>query len=197
MPANDPELVVLIARCQRGDLSAFDQLVKRYEKRIFNLAYRLSGNYDDANDITSEAFIRIFNALQKYRGEARFSTWIYRIVMNTFLDEKKKRSHSPQVSLEELLETEEGSMTRQVESEGPQPQDLVERDERRDVVQEALNQLPEFQRLILTLFHIENLSYEEIAEILHMPLGTVKSRLNRARRALRDKLMAHRELFGV
>lgn len=192
-----PDEKSLIERCKQGDPSAFNELIQRYEKQVFNLAYRLTGNYDDANDVASDTFVRIYNSIGKFRGDAAFSTWLYRIVTNVYLDTRKRRLAHPHSSLEEYLELEDGSLTRQIEDPLPGPQHNVEERERYEILQAAISELPEFQRIIIVLYHIQELPYEDIAEILDMPLGTVKSRLNRARRALREKLASQRELFGA
>jgi RNA polymerase sigma-70 factor (ECF subfamily) len=192
-----PEDKLLIDRCKRGDPSAFNELVLKYEKQVFNLAFRLTGNYDDANDVASDTFVRIYNSIGKFRGDSAFSTWLYRIVTNVYLDTRKRRLAHPHLSLEEYLEMEEGSLPRQIEDPAPGPQVEAEERERHELLQSVINELPEFQRIIIVLYHIQELPYEEIAEILNMPLGTVKSRLNRARRALRERLAAQRELFGA
>jgi RNA polymerase sigma-70 factor (ECF subfamily) len=192
-----PDEKQLIERCKLGDTAAFNELILRYEKQVYNLAYRLTGSYDDANDVASDTFVRIFNSIGRFRGDSAFSTWLYRIVTNVYLDARKRRSAHPNLSLEEYMELEEGAMERQVEDASPGPQLKVEAKERYERLLEAINRLPDFQRVIIVLYHIQELPYEEIAEILNMPLGTVKSRLNRARRALREQLAEQRELFGA
>ena len=192
-----PDEKRIIERCKRGDAAAFNELVLKYEKQVYNLAFRLTGNYDDANDVASDTFVRIFNSISKFRGDSSFSTWLYRIVTNVYLDIRKRRNAHPHLSLEEYLDLEEGSLARQIEDTAPGLQHKAEERERSEMLQAAINELPEFQRVIIVLYHIQDLPYEEIAEILNMPLGTVKSRLNRARRALREKLAAQRELFGA
>src|SRR5207249_3467157 len=115
----------LIQRARSGDRDATGQLIDRYQKHVYNLAYRLCGNYDDANDITQEAFLRVFHSLGNFRGESNFSTWLYRIVTNVFLDERKKqrvRSHS---SLEEYLELEDSTVARQIEDPNPGPEESI------------------------------------------------------------------------
>ena len=176
----------LIERCQRGETAAFNDLILKYEKQVYNLSYRLTGNYDDANDVASDTFVRIFNSIGKFRGDSAFSTWLYRIVTNVYLDIRKRRSAHPNLSLEEYLELDEGSLARQIEDTSPGPQEKAEEVERNAYLLRAINELPEFQRVMVTLYHIQELPYEEIAEVLDLPLGTVKSRLNRARRAQRD-----------
>jgi RNA polymerase sigma-70 factor (ECF subfamily) len=186
----------LIERCKRGDLAAFNDLVRRYEKQVYNFAYRLTGNYDDANDVAQDAFLRVFNAIGSFRGEASFSTWLFRITTNVFLDERKRARAHPNASLDEYLELEESSVARQIEDPSPTPEAVLEQSERAEILQKAIGGLPEYQRAMVTLYHGQQKSYEEIAEIMDLPIGTVKSRLNRARLALKEKLGGLRELFG-
>lgn len=194
---NAREDAALIRRCQRGDTEAMDQLIQAYQKHVFNLAYRLSGNYDDAQDIAQEAFIRVFNSITTFRGDANFTTWIYRIVTNVYLDERKKQRVREHGSLDEYLELEDSSVTRQIEDPSPGPEDAVEQRERHELVGQAVLQLPENQRVMIALYHFQGRSYEEIAAMMQLPIGTVKSRLNRARLALKEKLGAARELLGA
>jgi RNA polymerase sigma-70 factor (ECF subfamily) len=187
----------LIQRCKQGDIGAFNDLVERYEKRVFNFAYRMSGNYDDANDVSQEAFIRVFNSIGTFRGDANFTTWLYRIVTNVFLDERKKQKSHLHTSLEDYIELEENTVTRQIEDGNPTPDLMVEAGERNDLINNAIQQLPEYQKIMVILYHTQSKSYEEIAQIMKLPIGTVKSRLNRARIALKEKLEPIRELFNI
>jgi RNA polymerase sigma-70 factor (ECF subfamily) len=174
---------LLIDRCKRGDLAAFDTLFRSYEKRVYNLAYRLSGSYDEANDISVDAFLRVFQALKTFRGDANFSTWLFRIVTNVYLDRRKRTRNKQHLSLEEYIELDENSVARQVEDPGPTPDIVAEAHERSALLQQAI------------VYHTEGLAYDEIAEVLSLPIGTVKSRLNRARLTLREKLEPLKELF--
>jgi RNA polymerase sigma-70 factor (ECF subfamily) len=187
----------LIRRCQRGDAQAMNELIQAYQKHVFNVAFRLSNNYDDAQDIAQEAFIRVFNSIGNFRGDANFTTWLYRIVTNVFLDERKKQRVRDHGSLDEYMELEDSSVARQIEDPSPGPEAAVEQRERHEVVGQAVLQLPENQRVMIALYHFQGLSYEEIAAIMQLPIGTVKSRLNRARLALKEKLGAARELLGA
>ena len=186
----------LIERCKRGDLAAFNDLVRKYEKQVYNFAYRLTGNYDDANDVAQDAFLRVFNAIGSFRGDASFSTWLFRITTNVFLDERKRAKAHPQASLDEYLELGESSVARQIEDPSPTPEVVLEESERAQILSKAISDLPEYQRAMVTLYHSQQKSYEEIAEIMDLPIGTVKSRLNRARLALKEKLSGLRELFN-
>ena len=186
----------LIERCKRGDLGAFNDLVRKYEKQVYNFAYRLTGNYDDANDVAQDAFLRVFNAIGTFRGDSSFSTWLFRITTNVFLDERKKAKSHPQTSLDEYMELGESSVARQIEDPSPSPEAVLEESERAQILLQAVGALPEYQRAMVTLYHTQQKSYEEIAEIMDLPIGTVKSRLNRARLALKEKLSGIRELFN-
>jgi RNA polymerase sigma-70 factor (ECF subfamily) len=186
----------LIERCKTGDRTAFDVLVHRYEKRVYNLAYRLSASYDEASDISVDAFLRVFQAIRLFRGDAHFSTWLFRIVTNVYLDRRKRMRNKQHLSLEEYIELEENSVARQVEDPAPSPEAIVEQHERNQFLQSAINELPDYQRAMIILYHTEGLSYEEIAAVFSLPIGTVKSRLNRARLMLKNKLEPVKELFG-
>lgn len=187
----------LIERSRRGDSAAFDRLVGAYEKSVYNTAYRLSGSYDDASDIAQEAFVRAWNNLKSFRGDSAFSTWLYRIVTNVFLDDRKRKRARPQRSLDEAVALDESSVARQFEDDAPGPADLAESGERQMLLERAIQTLPESQRVVIVLYHSQGLSYDEIAEITNLPMGTVKSKLNRARLALRDRLAPVAELFGA
>lgn len=184
----DPNEERLIERCKAGDKRAFDALVRAHEKRAYNLAYRLSGSHEEAGDIVVDAFLRVYQAIQNFRGDANFSTWLFRIVTNVYLDRRKRQQNRKTVSLDEYIELEENNVSRQIEDPSPGPEELALANQRKEVLEKAISSLPEYQRAMIVLYHVEGLSYEEIAEVLSLPIGTVKSRLNRARLALRDKL---------
>jgi RNA polymerase sigma-70 factor (ECF subfamily) len=196
-PAVSAEEKAMIERCKRGDLASFNALVRKYEKQVYNFAYRLTGNYDDANDVAQEAFLRVYSAIGSFRGDASFSTWLFRITTNVFLDDRKKARAHPHTSLDEHVYLDESSVSRQIEDTGPTPDLVTENKERTEILAEAIRTLPEYQRTVITLYHAQQKSYEEIAEIMEQPIGTVKSRLNRARLALKEKLAPLRELFDV
>ncbi len=186
----------LIRRCQRDDLNAFDELVRLYEKKVYNLAYRMSGNHEDASDLSQEAFLRVFQSIKDFRGQSSFSTWLYRVVSNVCLDELRQRGRRPTISLDEPVPGDKGEvMQRQFADPAPAPDELAERREVREVVQAGIEELSEEYRLVIVLRDIQGLSYQEIAEALDCSLGTVKSRLNRARLALKEKLSSM-ELFS-
>ncbi|HVT12548.1 MAG TPA: sigma-70 family RNA polymerase sigma factor [Fimbriimonadaceae bacterium] len=186
---------ILIRRSQGGDRSAFDTLVKRHEIKAFQYAFRLTRNSEEAADVVSDAFIRVYNALGTFKGQSSFSTWMYRILTNCFLDIRKKVK--PTTSLEVSSQSGEGEIERQIEDWRPTPHEESERIEREERVERAVNRLPEYQRAMIVMYHVDMLTYEEIAEALDLPIGTVKSRLNRARLTLRDFLIKDQELFKI
>lgn len=187
----------LVSRASRGDAQAFAELVRKYEKLVYNLSYQASGNADDAFDISQEVFIKVYRSLDKFRGDCRFFTWLYRITMNTVKDYIRSQKRKKTVSLSEYDEEEDGpSATRDIPDETTEadPEEMTEIKEKRRLVRQAIAQLSEDHRTILTLRDMEGYSYEEIAEMLELEIGTVKSRLNRARQAVKEYLL-QRNIF--
>lgn len=168
---------VLLESSRRGDLSAYDRLVAAYQDRVYQTAYRITGHREDAWDAAQEAFLRAFRALRTFRGDATFSTWMTRIAVNAALDVVRRRP--PQTSA-----IPEGVLV----SAGTDPTDeVVGRDQQRRV-QQAIAALPADHRAVVVLRDVQGLSYEEIARTLRLPIGTVRSRLSRARETLRVAL---------
>lgn len=188
---------MLIERARKGDRSAFDDLVYKYETRAYQYAYRLTTNAEEAGDIVADAFVRVYGALPNFKQQSSFTTWLYRIITNCFLDLRKREKNRQTSSLESTMSTEEGEMERQIEDPNAVSDEYVERNERERLMHEALAELPEYQRAMITMYHAEGLSYEEISEALDLPIGTVKSRLNRARISLREQLVKNEELFDI
>ena len=173
----------LIRRVQAGETEAFEDLVRAHEKTVYNLALRMTGDAQDAEDMAQEAFLKAYRSLGDFRGESKFSVWLYRIVSNVCLDFLRRRSRRPTVSL--TAEDEEGEEQQwDVPDERLSPERLLEQKLTREAVQAGLRELPEEQREILLLREIKGLSYEEIGEILSLEPGTVKSRIFRARKRL-------------
>lgn len=166
-----------------GDVNAFELLVRDYEKNVYNLALRTVKNPDDAADMTQEAFIKAYNSLPSFRGDSKFSVWLYRIVSNVCLDFLRSRNRHPTVSIS--VENDDGEETElDIADESQSPEELLERKLTREAVRQGLDALPEDYRQILLLREIQGLSYEEIAEVLSLEIGTVKSRIFRARKKL-------------
>lgn len=178
----------LIDRCRTGKREAFDVLIKRYERPIYHLAYRLAGNYDDAHDIAAETFLRIYRAIGTFQCAITLPAWINRIVANVFYDTRRHAYRHPAVSLDALVEKTGDSLLANEKTTAKSPHAEAEENERRSILARAIQSLPDYQRMMVTLFHSEGRTYEEIADIMKIPVGTVKSRLNRARLALRERL---------
>ena len=189
----DLEFVTL---CQRGDVDAFRPLVERHQKKMLNIAYRMMGDYEAASEVVQDAFLHAYKAIRKFRGEARFSTWLCRIVINLSknrIRQMKTQSEREGVSLDAPIETEDGQVSQDPPSEEPSALEQMERKEVQTAVQMCINALESDYREVLVLRDIQGLSYDEIGEILKIPGGTVKSRLFRARDALKEGL---KKVFG-
>lgn len=189
----------LITRCLDGDHDAFRELVERYQQRVYNLAFRMTNNHDDAQDLSQESFVRAYRALKSFKGDSSFSTWLHRITNNVVLDELRKRRRQPVVAMstDASITTEEGMYT--VEFSAPEcdtPEEQMLRSEKKREIETALNELSPEHRLALVLRDIQGYSYEEIARQLDVNIGTVKSRINRARLALRERLMEREQSLG-
>ncbi len=183
----------MISGCKNGDRDAFNALMEKYQKQVFSIAYGMLSDYEDASDASQEVFIKIYKSIASFKGESSFSTWMYRICSNVCNDILRKRQkRGATVSLDS---EEENASALQLQSDEPTPEEQLELNERQKAVREAINELsPEYKEVIM-YSDMHQLSYDEIALILKCPKGTVKSRLNRARNALRKKLSSRRELF--
>ena len=181
----------LVRAAAGGDTEAFERLVRTYENKIYHLALRMCGSADEAADIAQEAFLAAWRGLPSFRGDSGFATWLYRLTSNAAIDylrrQKKQRGDMS-------LDDEELGLD--AVDTGPGPQDAAERTEVRSVVAAGLQELSEGHRQVLVLREIQGLSYEEIADVLEVDLGTVKSRISRARSALRKILLQKGNLSG-
>jgi RNA polymerase sigma-70 factor, ECF subfamily len=186
---------LLLEKSKAGDIAAFEQLIECYQRKIYNIALRIVGNYDDANDLAQEVFIRIYKSIGNFKQQSSFSTWIYRITTNVCLDDIRKRKNRKVISLDEEIKLDDGEMKRQIVSDDPLPEDMAEKSEMRKIVNDAINRLSEEHRIVIVLRDIQGFSYEEIAQIVKCPEGTVKSRINRARQVLKNILQTKRELL--
>jgi len=185
----------LINRSRGGDVAAFELLISRYEKKLYTIAFRFMGNHDDASDLAQEALIRTFSAIRSFRGDSSFTTWLYHIAANVCRDELRRRRRYVVSSLDEPMDTEDGTVVRQAVDSSPLPEKIYEQKETIEYIQSLINDLLPDYRLVLVMREFEGFSYEEIAGKLDCSLGTVKSRLSRARKILRDRIVADREHF--
>lgn len=188
----------LIARAVGGDGDAFGELVEPYEQKVYGLAYRMCGNRDDAYDLAQEAFLKTYRALDRFKGDSSFSTWLYRVVANTCLDQlRHARRSGPPVSLDDPISTENGGISRDVADTTFEPETMTLRSEVAREIRAAVALLPPDHRLAILLRDFEDLTYDEIAQAMGCGLGTVKSRISRAREALREHLARRELLPGV
>ena len=177
----------LVAAAKGGDITAFETLVGRYERKIFRLAQNITQNKEDAEDVMQEAFLKSYQHLGEFQGNSRFYTWLVRIAVNQALMKLRKRRPN-QVSLDEDVDTGEDTIPREVEDWGPSPEDRYEQSELGDILNTTIAELEPPFRIVFQLRDIEELSTEETAEALGLSIPAVKSRLLRARLKLRQKL---------
>ncbi len=182
----------LIAQAKRGDTQAFDQLVLLYQGMVYNLAYRILGDGEAASDAAQDAFLSAYRAIGRFRGGS-FKGWLLRIVTNACYDQLRREKRQPTSSLEALYP--EGSPVAQRRDEGEEPEEYALRQELGWLIQQGIATLPPEQRITLLLSELQGLSYQEIAEATGTNMGTVKSRLSRARASLRDYLLSQGELL--
>lgn len=178
---------ILVERVQAGDKSAFDLLVKRYQHKIIGLIGRYVQDQSEALDVAQETFIKAYKALDSFRGESAFYTWLYRIATNTaknYLVTRNRRPPGTDIDIDDVLQAESESELRDIET----PENNLYRDELFGVMASALEALPEELRVALTLRELEGMSYEDIAEVMSCPIGTVRSRIFRARDAIDKEL---------
>ncbi|GAB4445538.1 MAG: sigma-70 family RNA polymerase sigma factor [Chloroflexi bacterium OHK40] len=179
----------LVEAGQRGDVEAFNQLVRLYEGRVYNLCYRMLGDADAAADVAQDTFISAYRNLHRFRGGV-FRSWLLRIATNACYDALRARKRRPAVSLQTVQEDEDDGPGFDLPDPGESPDDAALRRELAAAIEQGIAQLPEDQRVVVILSDVQGLAYEEIAEVTNTNLGTVKSRLSRARARLRDILRA-------
>jgi len=170
----------------RGDVSAFEEVMIFHEKLVYNIAYRMLSNPDDASDITQEAFIRLFKHMRSFESTNHIKSWLCRVAHNLCIDELRRRKNKPAKSLDETLEFEDSSASMQLADDDLTPEETVILQDDLDTLQRAIAKLPEEYRTMITLRDLGGLSYQEVAEITELEMGTVKSRLSRARTRLKE-----------
>lgn len=178
----------LIRRCQDGDQKAFAELVDRHKVIVFNLVDRMIYEKSQVEDLAQEVFIRVFNGLHAFRGGSRLSTWIYRIAYNVCVAELDRTRHRVTfISIDER--PDEGGARLELRDEGQDPEALLDRIDFKWTVQAVLDRLPPRYKMILSLYYLEERRYEEIGEVMEIPMGTVKTHLHRAKHALRKAIL--------
>ncbi|NOZ63815.1 MAG: sigma-70 family RNA polymerase sigma factor [Caldiserica bacterium] len=186
---NDREDDALIKAFMNDENNAFDKLVLKYKDRVFNLCFRILGDYEEADDCAQDAFVKVYRALHRFRFEAAFSTYLYRVAVNTCKNKLKSKEYRHSKKMLRLSNPKEERLHAiEIRDESLSPLTQLERKEKEEIIQEAISSLPAEQRNLIVLRDIEGLSYEEIVRVTGYKLGTVKSKIARARQKLRDKL---------
>jgi RNA polymerase sigma-70 factor (ECF subfamily) len=175
------------------ELARYEAIVQRYARHVYNIAYRMTGNEADARDLSQEAFLRVYRALRRVEPGAPLESWLYRIVSNLYIDLLRKRPRTRMESLDAVLKTPRGELVREIPDVAADPDLILEREQIDTAIQRALGVLNPELRMVVVLCDIEGFSYEEIATMLRIPLGTVKSRLHRARQVLQELLRPYVE----
>ncbi len=185
----------LIARCQKADVAAFNEIVGRYKGKIYAYILRMTGSAEDAEDLTQEVFVKMYTSVHTFRAEASVSTWLFRIAGNLCIDAfRRKKTRGVPLSLDAPLEESEGEGAgREVSDSELAPETLLGRKELAGHIEAAISRLPNKLRAAILLHDVEGLAYEEIAEVEKVPLGTVKSRIFNGRVALRESLRPYLE----
>jgi RNA polymerase sigma-70 factor (ECF subfamily) len=186
--AGDAEEIALVAKARQGDLSAYDDLVRRYQERIYATVYHMTSNHEDANDLAQEAFIKAFHALKSFKGGSSFYTWVYRIAVNKTINFLKQRKNRAQMSLDDLDFNAEHDPDLVALISDKTPRRDIGLAELQEKLNEAMQKLSEPHRLVVTLHDVQGLSHEEIAKIMGCNIGTVRSRLFYARQQLQAHL---------
>jgi RNA polymerase sigma-70 factor (ECF subfamily) len=187
---SDAELVVA---CQTKNKAAFEVLVKRYQRNVYGLLYQLAPDWHDSSDLAQEVFIRIWRSIHTLRNPRAFRSWLHQLVTNLFYDELRKRPKNATISLDESLKSDESdeNNTRDIADHSAMPDELTERRELSDLINKAIDKLPDQFRRVIVLRELDGLSYDEIAALTESEIGTVKSRIARARAKVQDMLQSY------
>ena len=186
--------VALVERAKAGDEAAFEQLIRQYDRQIFRIARHITQNKEDAEDIVQDTFLKAYQKLEQFQGNSKFYTWLVRIAVNESLMRLRKRRNSKTVSMDEDVQTEDGSVPRDFADWTPNPEQQYGQGEMGEILRKTIQGLPPGFRSVFTLRDVENLSTEETAELLGLSVPAVKSRLLRARLQLRDRLSRYMKL---
>lgn len=186
----------LIKKCKKGNLKAFEELIKKYENKSYAIALKILKDSDDAMDISQEALIKVYKSIKTFKFKSSFSTWLYRIVTNTCMDFLRKNKVKT-YSIDNPIETDEGQYFREIEDFKNNTERRVDENITKELVHKAIDKLDDLYRVPIILRDIEGFSYKEISEILDCSLGTVKSRINRGRKYLKDIILKDMEQNNV
>jgi len=180
--------VLLVEQAKAGDVGAFEKLVRQYDRQLFRIANHITQNREDAEDVVQDAFLKAYEKLDQFQGNSKFYTWLVRIAVNESLMRLRKRRTGKMVSIDEDVQTDEGSMPRDLADWSPDPESLYGQSEMGEILKKVIQGLPQGFRVVFVLRDVEGLSTEETAETLGLSVPAVKSRLLRARLQLRERL---------
>lgn len=187
---------IIVQQVKEGKIESFEILVERYQKQVYNIAYRHTGNRDDAYDLSQEAFLKAYRGIKNFRQDSSFKTWIYHITVNVCRDHLRKSRKFHEVSIDEPVYSNDGDMEKQLTNNSKGPDETYESKELSEFIQSLINDLQHEYKEVIVLREMHQLSYEEIANVLKCSIGTVKSRLNRARKVLKDRIIVAGEQFN-
>lgn len=194
MDAEKEQRIVL--RAQKGNVKAFEKLVIEHEKIVYNIIYRIMNNSEDTYDLSQETFIKAYTNIKQFNGESKFSTWLYRIATNASLDELRKRKGKETFSMDQTIAGKDSDIIPEYEDESQDIEEKIMEKEQTYIIECALKELSETHRAVMVLREMQDLSYDEIAETLEITLGTVKSRISRARQEMKKIIMQNKEPYA-
>jgi len=183
----------IVKSASRGDIASFEQLVLMYQDKVYSLSLRLTGQAQDAEDLAQEVFVRAYRYMNSFRGDSDFGTWLHRIAVNTWLNQKRKIQPSSAYSLDEPVYSDDGEVKREIADMSEEPESVLLSSQMSEKLHRAVESLPKDQKAVLLLREVEDYTYEEIAGMMDCSVGTVKSRLSRARDALRKSFNGYAE----
>jgi RNA polymerase sigma-70 factor (ECF subfamily) len=187
--------ILLIKRSQKGDINSFEELIKEYKKIAYNIALKMLKNKEDAEDVSQEALIKVYKSINRFNMDSSFKTWLYRIVVNTCLDHVRKNKENP-ISIDQPIRSGHDEFYMDVEDNRPTPQEVLETKLTQKMVMDAVNELEDDFKSIIILRDINDMSYEEISEVLECNIGTVKSRISRGRQKLKEILEKNMAIYN-
>lgn len=178
----------IVKQLKSGNYSNYDKIVNSYKNRVFGMAYKFTGDYDESQDLAQEVFLKIYRQIKNFREESKLSTWIYRISVNTCLDWKKKKEKMKSINFSNMVNEENRDQIIDIKDESLSPDRIILQDEDQKQVHKLIYELSDKYKTVLIMYHFNEMSYQDISKALDIPERTVETRLYRARRMLKDKI---------